>query len=50
MTEYGKKLLLSKNEHAYLTECFRNDTALSNNPVIMQINNYFDPDTLSMNR
>lgn len=50
MTEFEKKMLLSKEEYDYLMEHMGHDSHLSPKLVSKQINFYFDTDDLSMNR
>lgn len=50
MTEFEKKLLLTKDEYDYLMEHLGNESPLIQKPVTTQINYYFDTDDFSMNR
>ena len=50
MTEYEKKMLLSKEEYEYLMEHLGHDGPMFPKPVIKHTNYYFDTDDLSMNR
>ena len=50
MTEFEKKLLLSKEEYEYLMECFGYKSPLMQKPIIQQVNYYFDTSDFSMNR
>ena len=50
MTEFEKKLLISKDEYNYLMEHFNYENTLLQKNNIKQINYYFDTDDFSMNR
>lgn len=50
MTEFEKKMQLSKTEYDYLMEHVGYDGPLFGKPIVKQINYYFDTDDLSMNR
>ncbi len=50
MTEYEKKLLLSREEYSCLAELFRKNDPLQEVSVVRQTNYYFDTDDLLMNR
>lgn len=50
MTEFEKKLLLSKDDYEYLTEELKHEKLLFQKPMIKQINYYFDTDDLEMNK
>jgi len=50
MTEFEKKLLLTKDEYDYLMELFGYESPLVQKPNFKQINYYFDTDDFSMNR
>lgn len=49
MTEFEKKILLSKEEYDYLMEHLGYVNPLSPKSIVKQINYYFDTDDLSMN-
>lgn len=50
MTEFEKKMILTKDEYEYLKECFVNLQSSCKVSSTKQINYYFDTDKLEMNR
>jgi len=50
MTEFEKKMILTKDEYEYLLEFFDKLSPLNKNQSVKQINYYFDTDDLEMNR
>lgn len=50
MTEFEKKMLLTKDEYNYLMEHLGHDGSLFPKPIVKQINYYYDTDDYSMNR
>lgn len=50
MTEFEKKLLLTKEEYDYLLEYFRHDDPPVNKSLVKQVNYYYDTDALTLNR
>ena len=50
MTELEKKVLLTKDEYDYLMEHFSHNDSAPLNPIVKQINYYYDTDDLSMNQ
>lgn len=50
MTEFEKKLLLTKDEYDYLMGCLTEESHLLPKSTVTQINYYFDTDDFAMNR
>lgn len=50
MTEFEKKILLTKGEYKYLLQISRNNNLLTKRSLIKQINYYYDTSDLSMNQ
>lgn len=50
MTEFEKKLMLTRDEYDYLMENFGYESPLSPKPIVKQVNYYFDTDDLAMHR